>query len=141
MFTYTHVTRIGTGKDASGKSTYKVVTTDNVQIPVTLDDIRSLLADSNYNRMVKVTLNESGGEHKQVVEMPFICKLLANSIGLAVNAKARQGEGVDPLKLASDVLANGSAEAKAEAIKAMAAGKAALKAWAEAYAETQDELE
>jgi hypothetical protein len=140
MFTYTHVTRIGNGKDSSGKGLYKMVQTPEVSIPVTLDDIRAMLELPEFSREVNVTLNESGGDLKKTVKMPFICKLLANSIGLSVNAKARQGEGVDPLRVASTVLAGNDPDAKAEVIRIMASGdKKALRQWAETWMEAHDE--
>lgn len=135
MLNYTHVTRIGTGKDSNGKSTYKVVETPGCEVPVTLTDIQSMMADPYWSAEVDVTLNESSKEHKRVVKMPRLCKLVTNSLGLAFNAKARQGEGVDPLKLAAEVLANGEADEKAKVMTAMQKGKPALKEWAEDYSE------
>lgn len=136
MLNYTHVTRIGTGKDASGKSTYKVVETPDASIPTTLDDVTTLMAQPEYSRMVDVTINEASAEHKQKIKVPFIVKLLINSIGLAVNAKARQGDGIDPLKVAAMVLAGSDEEEKGLVVRIMSGGdKKALRNWAENYLE------
>jgi hypothetical protein len=134
MLTYTHVTRIGTGKDSDGKGTYKTVETPSCEVPVTIDDIRQMLADRYWTEMVNVTLNESSKEHKKSINMPRICKMVVNSLGLAFNAKARQGEGVDPLKVAAEVLKDGSDADKAVVMTIMASGdRKRLRAWAEQY--------
>jgi hypothetical protein len=137
MLVYTHVTRIGTGKDSDGKSTYRMVETADCSVPVTLDDVRQLLNDPNFTREVEVTLNESSKEHKRTVKMPFLCKLLVNSLGLAFNAKARQGEGINPLIVAAEAIKAGGEWAE-EARKAMATGdRKALRAFAERYLESE----
>lgn len=133
MFSYTHVSR--EGSVVGGKQVWKGFFTDGVEIPTTLDDVRALLSDPAFTKMVKVTLNEQAEsvgrkELKQVVEMPLICKLLANSIGLKVNAEAKAAGGVQPLKVLSEVLTSGTDEQKAEAQAALAKGKDALKDWA-----------
>lgn len=136
MLTYTHVSRIGSdvvGPDGKTSTSWKVVQTPGVKIPTTLDDVIALMELPEYNQLVKFTLNEQGGDLKQVVEAPAICKLIANSIGLKVNATARQGDGIDPLKLAGQALASGDADLAKEVTAAMAGGKDALKAWAKSY--------
>jgi hypothetical protein len=134
MLVYTHVTRIGTGKDDSGKGTYKTVETPSCSVPVSLDDLKSMMADPYWIESVDVTLNESSKQHKKVVKMPRLCKMVVNSLGLAFNAKARQGEGVDPLKIAAEVLKDGDDADKAVVMTIMASGdRKRLRAWAEQY--------
>jgi hypothetical protein len=142
MLVYTHVTRIGTGKDSDGKGTYKTVETPACSVPVSVDDLKSMLADPYWMELVDVTLNESSKEHKQVVKMPRLAKMVTNSLGLAFNAKARQGEGVEPMKIAAEVLKDGSEADKAVVMMIMTSGdRKRLRAWAEQYLADADAVE
>lgn len=100
MVRYTHVSRVNTAAADAVAKVWTVVETPNVEIPTTLDDLRTMLDKSEWIKPVNVVLNEQSPTHKQkITDVPLICKLVIDSIKLITNGKAtskvRSGETVD----------------------------------------------
>lgn len=139
MLSYTHLTRVNTAPKGSAK-VFKRILTPNVSIPTTMDDVRGMLDRPEWLKPVDMVLNEQGTEsEKQKLTVPTLVKLIIDSIKLDTNAKAKSGEGVDFLKLASDVLADpDQIDEQPAIIAAMRSGKAGLKAWGEGFLARQE---
>jgi hypothetical protein len=133
-----HLTRVNVAAEGSTKKEWREIVTPNVSFPTTLDEVRALLDDPTYTRLVEVTFNEQSKTLKRVVKMPFLAKLVSDSIKLLTNAKAKSTLGIDPLVVAAEVLENPEHPQFMNAIKAMRAGKDAFKAWAEEFSAKQD---
>lgn len=141
MFKFTHVSKIGKVVEGQANKVWTEFKTPDVEVPVTLDDVRAMLNDPKWIILSKTSHGE--GER---IEVPLICKLISDSIKLVVNGKAtqraRQGESVDFLKVMAEftsdprfVVGN---PLHTSWMSAMTTGNKEKKAWAEQFLSEQD---